>query len=55
MVKEDERAICSKKSNLSNNHIESEKDKWKKDKCQNINLKSLREENPNRPLLRKLT
>ena len=31
-------------SNLSNNHVESDKEK---NKCQNINLKSLREENPN--------
>ena len=47
IAEEDELAICSKKSNLSNNHIESNK---KKDKCQNINLKSLREEDPNRPI-----
>ena len=40
-------AVCSKNSNLSNNHIESEKEK---DKRQNINVKSLREENPNRPV-----
>ena len=49
---EDELAIFSKKSNLSNNHVESNK---KKDKCQNINLKSLREVNPNGPFLCKLT
>ena len=34
-------------ANLSNNHIESEKEK---NKSQNINLKSLREENPDRPI-----
>ena len=47
IAEEDELAICSKRSNLSNNHVESEKEK---DKCQNINLKSLREENSNRPI-----
>ena len=47
IVEEDELAICSKTANLSNNHIESEKEK---NKSQNINLKSLREENPDRPI-----
>ena len=47
IAEEDELTICSKRSNLSNNHVESEKEK---DKCQNINLKSLREENSNRPI-----
>ena len=47
IVEEDELAICSKTSNLSNNHIESKKEKNKR---QNINLKSLREENPDRPI-----
>ena len=47
IAEEDELVICSKKSSLSNNHIESDKEK---DKCQNINLKSLREENPNHPI-----
>ena len=44
IAEEDELVICSKKSSLSNNHIESDKEK---DKCQNINPKLLREENPN--------
>ena len=43
IAEENELAICSKKSNLSNNHTESDEEK---DKCQNINLKSLREESP---------
>ena len=47
IVEEDELGICSKTVNLSNNHIESEKEK---NKSQNINLKSLREENPDRPI-----
>ena len=47
IAEEDELAICSKTSNLSNNHIESETEK---NKSQNINLKSLREENPDRPI-----
>ena len=47
IAEEDKLGICSKKSSLSSNHIESEKEK---DKRQNINLKSLREENPNRPI-----
>ena len=48
IAEEDELAICSKKSKLSNNHIESNK---QRDHCQNINLKYLREENLNRPIL----
>ena len=40
-----------KKSSLSNNHIESEKEK---SKHQNINLKSLREENLDCPSFAKL-
>ena len=47
IVEEDELGICSKTVNLSNNHIESEKEK---NKSQNINVKSLREENPDRPI-----
>ena len=47
IVEEDELAICSKTANLSNNHIDSEKEK---NKSQNINLKSLREENPDHPI-----
>ena len=47
IVEENELAICSKIANLSNNHIESEKEK---NKSQNINLKSLREEKPDRPI-----
>ena len=43
IAEENELAICSKKSNLSNNHTESDEEK---DKCQNINLKSLREKSP---------
>ena len=40
--------ICSKKSNLPNNHIKNEKEENKR---RNINLKSfLREENPDRPI-----
>ena len=46
IAEEDKLATCSKKSSLSSNHIERDKEK---DKCQNIKLKSLREENPNRP------
>ena len=52
MAEENKLGICSKKSSLSGNHIESEKEK---DKRQIVNLKSLREENPNRPFLCKLT
>ena len=48
IAEEDEFNICSKKSNLSNSHVENDKEKNKR---QNINLKSLREENPNRPIL----
>ena len=48
IAEEDELAICSKKSKLSNNHIESNKER---DQCQNIYLKYLREENLNRPIL----
>ena len=44
---EDELPICSKTENLTNNHIETEKEK---NKSQNINLKSFREENPDRPI-----
>ena len=44
---EDELAICRKTANLSNNHIETEKEK---NKSQNISLKSFREENPDRPI-----
>ena len=47
IVEKDELSICSKTSNLSNKHIKSEKEKNKR---QNINLKSLREENPDRPI-----
>ena len=47
VVEEDELAICSKTSNLSNNRIDSKKEKNKR---QNINLKSLREENPDRAI-----
>ena len=47
IVEEDELAICSKTASLSNNQIEDEKEK---NKSQNINLKSLREENPDRPI-----
>ena len=47
IVKEGELAICSKTANLSNNQIENEKEK---NKSKNINLKSLREENPDRPI-----
>ena len=47
IAEKDELAICSKTANLSNNHIKSEKEK---NKIQNINLKSLREENPDRPI-----
>ena len=46
-VEKDELAICSKKSNLTNNHIEGEKEK---NKCQNINQKSSSEENPDCPI-----
>ena len=52
IVEEDELAICSKTVNLSNNHIEKEK---KKNKGQNINLKSLREENPGRPIFAQIS
>ena len=45
IAEENELAICIEKSNISNNNIESEKER---DKHQNIDLKSLREENPNR-------
>ena len=48
IVEEDELAICSKTANLSNSHIQSEKEK---NKSQNINLKSLWEENPECPIL----
>ena len=44
---EDELAICSKKSNLSNSHIENEKEKGKH---QSINQKSLKKEIPNRSI-----
>ena len=47
IVEEDELAICGKKLNLSSNHVESDK---KKDKCPNVSLKSLREENFNHPI-----
>ena len=47
IAEEDELAICSKKSSLSNNLIEGEKGK---NKCQNINQKSSREENPDCPI-----
>ena len=47
IVEEDELAICNKTANLSNNHIESEKEKKK---SQNLNVKSLREENSDRPI-----
>ena len=47
IAEKDELAFCSKTANLSNNHIKSEKEK---NKSQNINLKSLREENPDRPI-----
>ena len=43
----DELAICNKKSKLSNYHVESNKEY---DRCQNINLKPLREDNLNRPI-----
>ena len=46
IVEEDELAICSKTANLSNKRIESEKEK----NSQNINLKSLREENLDRSI-----
>ena len=42
---ENELAICSKKSNLSNKYIESEKEK---NMLQNKNLKLSKEENPDR-------
>ena len=41
ILEEEELAICSKTANLSKNHIESKKEK---NKSQNINVKSLREE-----------
>ena len=47
ITEEDELAICSKKYNLSNSHIESDKEKGKR---QNINLKCLTEGNPNHPI-----
>ena len=47
IVEEDELAIYSKTANLSNNQNENEKEK---NKSQNINLKSLREENPDCPI-----
>ena len=47
IAEEDDLAICTKKFNLCNNHVESDKEN---DKCQNINLHSLRQENPNRPI-----
>ena len=47
ITEEDEFDIFSKKSYLSNNHVESDKEK---DKYQNINLKSLKEEYLNRPI-----
>ena len=47
IVEEDQLPIYSKKSSLSNNHVKSNNEK---DKCQNVNLKSLREENLNRPI-----
>ena len=41
---EDELTICSKKSNkLSNNHFETDEKKYK---YQNLDLKSLKEQNP---------
>ena len=47
IVEEDQLPIYSKKSSLSNNHVKSNNEKGK---CQNVNLKSLREENLNRPI-----
>ena len=51
IAEEDELPICSKKSNLSDTHIESDKEK---DKCQNISIKLLREENPKRPIFEQI-
>ena len=51
ITEEDELDIFSKKSYLSNNHVESDKEK---DKYQNINLKSLKEEYLNRPIFAKI-
>ena len=47
IVEEDQLVICSKTANLSNNHIGSKKEK---NQSQNINLKSLREKNLDRPI-----
>ena len=47
IVEEDELAICNKTSTLSDNHIEGEKEKNKR---QNINIKLFREKNPDRPI-----
>ena len=52
IIEEDELTICSEKYNLSNNHVESDKEK---DKCPNVNLKSLREENLNRPIFTQIS
>ena len=48
IAEDDDFTICIKKSSLSNSHAENDKEKNKR---QNINLKSLREENSNRPIL----
>ena len=40
-------SYCNEKSNLSNNYVESDKEK---EKCRNVNVKSLSEQNLNHPI-----